>query len=171
LADEEQSLDEEIPFEEGEPEGAPGKGKKKIILIAVLALLVVGGGGAGVYFSGILDGPKETAETKEPPPPVKKVFYGLPVTLTNLNGSGRRPGVLKARVILELIEGADIDRLDQLQPRIVDILQVFLRELRIDDLRGSNGLVRLRRELLARINEAVEPVEVSGVLFREILIQ
>ena len=71
----------------------------------------------------------------------------------------------------ELIEGADIAQLDLLKPRIVDILKVFLREMRIDDLRGSHGLIFLRGELLARINEAVQPVEVSDVLFHEILIQ
>ena len=42
---------------------------------------------------------------------------------------------LKARLTLELVEGADLDRLNQFQPRIIDILQVYLRELRIDDFR------------------------------------
>ena len=78
---------------------------------------------------------------------------------------------LKARLTLELVEGDDLDRLNQFQPRIIDILQVYLRELRIDDLRGSQGMIILREELLARTNEAVTPVEVANVLFNDILIQ
>ena len=58
-----------------------------------------------------------------------------------------------------------------LKPRIVDNFQVYLRELRIEDLRGSAGVYRLREELLARVNTAVQPVKVKNVLFNEVLIQ
>ncbi len=134
--------------------------------------MLIGGGGAGVYFSGILNEPENVANSEEPaPPPVKMIFYALPEILTNLNGSGRNSSVPKARLTLELVEGADLDRLNQFQPRIIDILQVYLRELRIDDLRGSQGMIILREELLARINEVVTPVEVANVLFNDILIQ
>ncbi len=171
MADEEQSPDEELADDEFDSEGSFGGGKKKIILFAVLALLVAFGGVAGVYFSGILDGPETSADAGPPPLPVKTVFYNLPETLTNLNGNDQRPSFLKTKVILEINEGTDIDRLDRLKPRIIDVLQVFLRELRIDDLRGTQGLIRIREALLARINEAVKPTKVYSVLFHEILVQ
>ena len=44
-------------------------------------------------------------------------------------------------------------------------------ELRADQLQGSAGLLRVREELLARINAAVRPVRVKDVLFNEMLIQ
>jgi flagellar FliL protein len=56
-------------------------------------------------------------------------------------------------------------------PRIVDNFQIYLRELRVDDLRGSGGIYRLREELLARVNAAVAPVKVNDVLFKEMLVQ
>jgi flagellar FliL protein len=56
-------------------------------------------------------------------------------------------------------------------PRIIDSAQVFLRELRLDDLQGSAGMLRLREELMRRINAAVSPVEVRDVLFKEIIVQ
>ena len=62
-------------------------------------------------------------------------------------------------------------RIEQLRPRIIDNFQVYLRELRIDDLRGSAGIYRLREELLARVNAAVYPARVEQVLFKEVLVQ
>ena len=54
---------------------------------------------------------------------------------------------------------------------IRDSFQTYLRELRLDDLRGSAGMYRLREELLTRINVAVQPSKVSAVLFKEMLVQ
>jgi flagellar FliL protein len=53
----------------------------------------------------------------------------------------------------------------------VDSFQVYLRELRVEDLKGSAGMYRLREDLLRRINEAARPVKISDVLFKEMLIQ
>ena len=44
-----------------------------------------------------------------------------------------------------------------MMPRIVDNFQVYLRELRIEDLQGAAGIYRLREELLLRVNAAVRP--------------
>ena len=53
----------------------------------------------------------------------------------------------------------------------MDNFQVYLRELRVEDLRGSAGVQRLREELLMRVNAAVHPIEVRDVLFKEMLVQ
>ena len=56
-------------------------------------------------------------------------------------------------------------------PRLLDMFQTYLREMRPDELRGSAGTYRLREELIARANVAVMPVKVNDVLFTQILIQ
>jgi flagellar FliL protein len=56
-------------------------------------------------------------------------------------------------------------------PRVTDYFQVYLRELRVEDLKGSAGMYRLREELLARVRAAVAPIRVRDVLFKQILIQ
>ncbi len=61
--------------------------------------------------------------------------------------------------------------IESIKPRIVDNFEVYLRELRIDDLRGSAGMYRLREELLMRVTEAAQPVRVRDVLFQEMLVQ
>ena len=151
---------------------------KKLILFVVLPLLLMGGGGgAGVYFGGFLDSEggaeAEAAEMAEPmkPVPPQTIFYDLPVLLVNLNSNSRRPSFLKIKVSLELDDPAHASKIESLQPRIIDSFQVYLRELRIDDLRGSAGIYRLREELLARVNASVSPASVKNVLFKEVLVQ
>lgn len=164
---------------EGAGEGAEGAkkglGKKKlIILIAVGALLLVGGGGAALYFTGTL-GKHQTTEEKQAKKDAEEkssaAFYSLGDILVNLSGEGKHPNYLKVKVSLELADAKDVALMDAIKPRIIDNFQVYLRELRIDDLRGSAGLYRLREELLLRVTEAAQPIRVRDVLFQEMLVQ
>ena len=171
--------------------GGGGGGKKKLILFIVLPLLLVIGAGAGAYFSGLLDGllhknaseaaapeaeKKPKAEKKEagPEQPTEvqaAVFYDLPEILVNLTSPGRKQNFLKIRVSLELESALDVGKIEAVMPRIIDNFQVYLRELRVDDLQGSAGMLRLREELMARVNNAVKPAKVNDVLFKEMLVQ
>ena len=99
------------------------------------------------------------------------VFYDLPEMLVNLNSSGRTSSFLKISVSLEIESESDRKRLDDALPRIIDNFQIYLRELRIEDLSGSAGMQRLREELLLRVNAAVRPSVVKDVLFKEMLVQ
>lgn len=159
------------------PEIAPGKGgMKKIILIVVAALLVIGAVMAGLVFSGIFNpfAKKDAAEqaaAEAPPPPKSAVFLDLPDILVNLNSANRRTNFLKVSISLEVESAADVQKLQALMPRIIDSFQIYLRELRLEDLRGSAGMYRLREDLLRRINEAARPVKVNDVLFKELLVQ
>ncbi|MBI3451776.1 MAG: flagellar basal body-associated FliL family protein [Rhodospirillales bacterium] len=164
--------------EEGAAEGEDQKKRrisgKKLILFIVLPVVVLLGGGATAHFLGLtkalLGGGEEQAEQK-PPPPKQAVFYNLPEMLVNLNSPGRKTNFLKISISLELDAPTDIPRIEAVMPRIVDNFQVYLRELRIEDLRGSTGLYRLREELLARVNTSVQPARINDVLFKEMLIQ
>ena len=42
-------------------------------------------------------------------------------------------------------------------PRITDMFQTYLRELRSTDLNGSVGMFRLKEELTRRVNAAIAP--------------
>lgn len=161
--------------EEGAEGAKKGLGKKKlIILIAVGALLVIGGGGAALYFTGIL-GKHQTTEEKQAKKEADEkgaaAFYSLGDILVNLSGEGKHPNYLKVKVSIELADAKDVALMDAIKPRIIDNFQVYLRELRIDDLRGSAGLYRLREELLLRVTEAAQPIRVRDVLFQEMLVQ
>jgi flagellar FliL protein len=157
-------------------EGADGEGGKKkrgkrvilFIIIGVVVLLVLGGGGAAYFF---LFAGKHEEEAAKPPPPKVTVFYDLPDILVNLNSSGRQASYLKLKVSLEHNDPLATPKLNELLPRIIDNFQIYLRELRPDDLVGSAGLYRLKEELLIRVNQAVAPIKINDVLFKEMLIQ
>jgi flagellar FliL protein len=99
------------------------------------------------------------------------VFFDMQDLLVNLNTVGRKQSFLKLSISLELERADDLPRLQAVMPRVIDTFQVYLRELRVDDLRGSAGIYRLREELLTRVNAAAAPVKVTDVLFKEMLVQ
>ena len=157
-----------------------GMSGKKLVLFVVLPLLLVSGGGASAFFMGALDGllGKEAAapevaaiDSAASPTAGEGVFFDLQEMLVNLNTGGRKTHYLKISVSLEVGSEDDVLQLQRVMPRIVDSFQVYLRELRIEDLHGSAGLQRLREELLLRVNSAAQPTVVRDVLFREMLVQ
>ncbi|MBV5335717.1 flagellar basal body-associated FliL family protein [bacterium] len=150
---------------------------KKLVLFVILPLVLLIGAGAGVYFSGLLDallGKQEHVE--EPPHPVEDphaapIFYDIPDMLVNLNSAGKRPAFLKIKIAIQVAKPEDVPAVEHVMPRIIDSFQVYLRELRLEDLKGSSGMYRLRQELLMRITAAAHPVKVKDVLFKEMLVQ
>ena len=51
------------------------------------------------------------------------------------------------------------------------MFQSFLRELRPDDLAGSEGSYQLRQEIQRRVNLVIAPAKVNAVLIQEMLVQ
>lgn len=155
-------------------------GKRKLLLIVLAVAVLLAAGGAGVVFSGIL-GPEappaaESAQadpqaSTRPKPAPTTVFHPLPDLVISLGNSERRTAFLKLRLTIEVASAADIARIESLMPRVIDYCQLYLRELRHEDLAGSAGTFRLKEELMRRINAAVAPTEVLDVLLSELLIQ
>ena len=101
-----------------------------------------------------------------------EVFFRVPDMVVNLNNTGRSsPSFLKISLSVEVGREEDLPEIEKVMPRIIDNFQVYLRELRLVDLRGPSGIDRLREELLLRVGIAARPVQVKDVLFREMLIQ
>ena len=101
----------------------------------------------------------------------RAVFYDLQEILVNLNTGGRKSSFLKIRISLELERASDVPLIESVMPRVIDNFQVYLRELRIDDLKGSAGMYRLREELMRRVSAATAPAGIKDVLFKEMLVQ
>jgi len=156
---------------EGAAEGAEApapKGKLKLIIAAAVVLLVVSGVATWFFF---FRGHGEEAHA-EAPPPKPPVFVEVPDMLVNLVGApGERVQYLKVKVVLEVKEEKQVEAIKPSMPRVTDIFQTYLRELRSSDLNGSAGLFRLKEELTRRVNVAVAPTQVNAVLFKEIVVQ
>ncbi len=146
-------------------------GKRKLFLI--LGLVVVLGGAAAGWFTGLvpkLIGGGHAAETASAAA-AAPVFLDLPEIIANLNAGARRASFIKLQAKLELARKEDIPIVQNEMPRVLDLFQGYLREMRPEELRGTAGTYRLREELVARTNIAAAPAKVLDVLFVELLVQ
>jgi len=151
----------------------PKKGKLKLVVIGVAVLAAAGAGG---WFSGVIPGllHKEgghAAAEGAAAAPAAPVFLDMPEMVANLNAGGRRAAYIKLRAKFELARKEDAPALQAAMPRVVDLFQGYLREMRPEELRGTAGTYRLREELIARTNIAAAPARVVDVLFVEVLVQ
>jgi flagellar protein FliL len=165
MADNEQS--EGVEGEEG---GAPTGSKRKLIIIVSAALVLMFGGVGGylMFFNK-----KHDAKTEEVAAAAKPtVFMDVPEVMVNLAaGAGERTQYLKVKIVLEVKDQPLVAEIQPLLPRVMDIFQTYLRELRPSDLNGSAGMFRLKEELTRRVNAAISPKQVNAVLFKEMLVQ
>ena len=166
MADNEQA--EGAAAEAAEPAPKP-KGKLKL-MIAVVGVLVILGGGTATWFMFFRSHGEETHAEAAPPKPPS--FIEVPEMMVNLVGSpGERVQYLKVKLMLEVKEEKQIEVIKPSMPRVTDLFQTYLRELRPTDVNGSAGLFRLKEELTKRVNAALSPSQINAVLFKEVVIQ
>lgn len=154
--------------EDGAPKKPPEVSKSKFKLIMAAAVLLLVGCG-GVWFFFFRHHGEEVHAEVAPKPPV---FVEVPDMMVNLAGSpGERIQYLKVKVVLEVKDAPQVAQIQPAMPRVTDIFQTYLRELRPNDLNGSAGMFRLKEELTRRVNTVVAPGQVNAVLFKELVIQ
>jgi flagellar FliL protein len=160
---------------------ADAGGRRKLLVIAIpLALAALG---AGLWFGGVIPRLLGLGEAAKPAGETAAgdkghgdkaagpSYVAVPDIIANLDNGGRRPVYVKLRVRIELAKPEDQAAVEAAMPRIQDLFQTYLREMRPEELRGSAGTYRLREELIARANIAVAPARIQDLLFVEMLIQ
>ena len=151
---------------------AAKRGRRKLLLLAIPVVLA--GVGAGAWFTGLLPpllGGRPAAPPAAEAPLPSRTYVELPEMVANLNAGARRAAFVKLQARLELSRPEDVAAFNVAQPRVVDLFQTYLREMRPEELRGSVGTYRLREQLIARANLAAAPARVMDVLFTELLVQ
>ena len=164
---------------EGEEGEAKPKSKLKLILLIAIPLLIVIIVAVVLFVTpfgrnliGMGEENPEVVEEEAAEPLKAGVYFDLPDLLVNIDSSKKnRNSFLKLSIYLEIEDDKAKVELENVRPKIVDTFQVYLRSLRLEDLRGSAGLQRLREELLLRANAVSGHVKVTNILFREMLIQ
>jgi len=166
----------------------------KMMLIAGAGALVVLGGGGGAAFVFLKPKPdaahaekggkqkkakhgkeEKGGKGKEGASAVREgpdgvLFYTMPDVVVNMQTADGRPTFLKLKLTLELPDQEAVDGLEPNMPRLQDMFQTFLRELRPEDLSGSQGSYQLRMEILRRVNLVIAPSKANAVLIEEMLI-
>jgi flagellar FliL protein len=182
--------DQTVEGEVAEGEGGGRQRPPLMMLIAagVGALVVLGGGGTAAMLF-LAPHPAASAHKLPPKPKSDKkgdkadpnapqvqdgpdgvVFYTLPDIVVNMQTPDGKPTFLKLKLAFELPDHNTADTMDAEMPRLQDVFQTFLRELRPEDLAGSEGTLQLRAELQRRVNLVIAPSKVNGVLIEEMLI-
>ena len=163
-------------------EGGTGK-RKKVLILALGGLLVLIGAAAAVYLSGMLDGDDTAVEAESTPEieagtppemtvdPLNAAFVTLDEMLVALRRSDATDHYLAIEVALELADGMTLEQVEAKKRELTATFNFYLRGLNREDFEGSEGLYRLRQELLPRAKAVLAPVEIDDILFRKILVQ
>ena len=184
---------EEEASEAGDESEKKSGGKKKLIIIIAAAVLILLLVPVGLHFSGVMplfggsdehaEGDDEHSEesddgesdghgdTEGKTVSSGPVHFELDEFLVNLNTSGNQSRFLKMSIQLELNSEEDKIAIESYVPRIRDSLQIYLRELRAEDLRGSAATYRLKEELMLRLTKTVYPIPINDILFKDFIIQ
>jgi len=155
---------------------------KKLVFLVVLPLVVLTAiGGAAAYFMGALPVEQLLAADAAPTEagvepdaeidPSEIVFVNLPEILVNLDLAGKRMRFLKFTAAIEVLGEDEAEIVRRFVPRITDNMHLYLRSLQPEELSGAEGVYRIKKDLLARINQVVQPARVRDILVREMLVQ
>ncbi|WP_158927778.1 flagellar basal body-associated FliL family protein [Acidisphaera sp. S103] len=146
--------------------------KRKLVLIAVPAGLLLTG--AGLWFSGVLPRllgmdrhDKQASEAAKPVPPS---YVDIPEMIGNLSDR-YRPHYVKLAARLVVPKPDDVVQVTSALPRVQNLLTIYMRDMKPEELHDSADTDRLLKELLTRVNAAVAPAKVSDVLFTQLLVQ
>lgn len=157
---------------EGE-EDAPKKKSKKGLLIGLVLALVLGGGGFFAVYSGlILGAPADTAQADKPAeevaalPPISFVPID-PLVISLGNGSNSKH--LRFRASLE-VEPQYEEDVTKLVPRVLDVLNSYLRAVEMRDIEDPSSLIMLRAQMLRRIQLVTGEGRVRDLLIMEFVL-
>ena len=93
------------------------------------------------------------------------------ITVNLRQGVENNTSWLKVRVTLEVIGKTNYDVVTKMMPKIMDIFQAYLKDLRKNDLDGSFGIYKIKDEMLLRINSILYPAKIEAILFQDFIMQ
>ena len=160
--------------EETEDEGETKKKGGKGTLIALVLALVLGGAGFYAVYSGMIlgapDPTKAEAEVSEeeqhPLPDVAFVPIQPLVINVGTNGADR---FLRFQAQIE-VQPSEVEEVTNLMPRIVDVLNGYLRAVDMSELQSRAALVKLRGQMLRRIQVVTGEGRVRDLLIMEFVL-
>ncbi|WP_104019731.1 flagellar basal body-associated FliL family protein [Roseovarius nitratireducens] len=165
-------------------EAADRAAPSRLPLVIGLVLALVGGGGgfyaawAGLLpFGPVTNGQQNAAvgggeEAASPAEAVVDfghlVYVPIePLVISFADGGRSRHLRFRAELEVPTEEAAEVTRV---MPRIVDVLNTYLRALRIADLEESAALPRLRAQMLRRVQAVVGAPRVNDLLVMEFVL-
>ncbi|WP_444463738.1 flagellar basal body-associated FliL family protein [Rhodobacter capsulatus] len=157
-----------------EPEAAgeetPKKKSKLPILIGLVLMLLLGGGGFYAVYSGMIlapahpEGAAAEEETHVEPTEPKIAFVALDPMVISLPEGPARHLRFSAQLEVPILKQKEVELL---KPRVMDVLNGFLRAVEVKDLEDPAALLRLRAQMLRRVQIVVGEGMVNDLLVIE----
>lgn len=150
----------------------PKKRSKLPLLLGLVLALLGGGGGFFAAFSGLLPG-AGTTQTADPAPlppsePLSVGFIALDPLVISLPASNGRDH-LRFAAQLE-VPLSVIAEVEAIKPRIVDILNGYLRAVELAELEDPTSLHRMRAQMLRRVQVVAGEGRITDLLIMEFVL-
>jgi len=147
----------------------PKTASRKPMLLGGVVALLLGAGGFYATWSGLLFGPK-TAEHAAAPVSMLPDISFVPVDpLVVSLGPASRSKHLRFSAQLEVEKSHQADVV-LVMPRILDVLNGYLRAVEVAELENPSSLVRLRAQMLRRIQMVTGEGRVRDLLITEFVL-
>lgn len=146
------------------------KGALKLMLMGVLLALILGGGGFYAVYSGLILGDElptanvDYAVEMQPLPDV--TYIELEPMVINLGRDEQGGNFLRFRGQLEVGTPFEAE-VRSVLPRVIDVLNSYLRAVDLAELEDRTALIRLRAQMLRRIKMVVGTGRVNDLLIME----
>ncbi len=149
----------------------PKKKRSKLpLLLGLVLALLLGSGGFYAGWSGLIFGPpapEHAAEEKPGPLPDIAFVAVEPVVISLGPGSSSRH--LKFTAQLEVAK-AYAEEVGVLMPRILDVLNSYLRAVSVSDLENPAAMAKLRAQMLRRVQIVTGEGRVRDLLVTEFVL-
>ena len=159
--------EDDAPDESAEAE-TKKKSPLKRLLALIAPLLLFGGAGFYTTFSGLAPNPFGDSHAAEKPAPRAPAeapdiaYLQLEEIVVPLSPRARSR-FLMMRAAIE-VRSADLPAMQAIEPRILDVLNTYLRAVDEADLEEPSSMPTLRASLLRRVRVVAEPVEPTDLL-------
>lgn len=148
--------------------------RKTVLIILTFLVCTIA---VGYFFFKIIKAPKsykgqDVSQSLTPSSneAIINSYLNLEPIVVNLLSPNNKQSYVRLTLTLQLYSNQESQKVEAKLPIIIDTIQCFLRELRVDDFNGSGNTLLLKEELLKRVNKITFPLVVNDILFREILI-
>jgi flagellar FliL protein len=164
-----------------EEEVVPPKSKKilKLLIILFILILLIGAAIGAVIFlaPGIIPDSLKFWEAKGAGNKVKETekksqghIYSMDPFIVNLADQGR-PRYLKIRISIESQEMKVNEEYEKRLPQLRDMMLTVLSSKSYGEISDSEGKMKLREEIITKLNRLLRTFQVKTVYFTEFMIQ
>lgn len=155
---------------DGQGGKAPGRKRRRPLFVGLVLLVLGSGAGFGLVYAGLLPGGSVVKEAGSRSKAKYDDVAFVPVDpLIVPVGDTTRGRVLRFKAQLEVVSGTE-GEVSRMMPRVLDVLNSYLRAVDLAALEDPGALVTLRAQMLRRVQIVIGDGSVSDLLVSEFVL-